>query len=143
MPAFKRYKIDLKNDGLIVPSSLWHFDDVGHTDGARKELRSILSDVLDKQDFATPKPSTLIENILKIATDKDSLFLDSFSGSGTTAHAVLKQNAEDGGNRRFILVEMDENIAQNVTAERVKRVAQGYRKGKAALTSTLSEGGGS
>ena len=139
VPAFKRYKIDLKNDGLIVPSSLWHFDDVGHTDGARKELRSILSDVLDKQDFATPKPSTLIENILKIATDKDSLILDSFAGSGTTAHAVLKQNAEDGGNRRFILVEMDENIAQNVTAERVKRVAQGYRKGKNALTPALSQ----
>ena len=140
VPAFKRYKIDLKNDGLIVPSSLWHFDDVGHTDGARKELRSILSDVLDKQDFATPKPSTLIENILKIATDKDSLILDSFAGSGTTAHAVLKQNAEDGGNRRFILVEMDENIAQNVTAERVKRVAQGYSKAKSTLTPTLSQG---
>ena len=55
-----------------------------------------------------------------------TLVLDSFAGSGTTAHAVLKQNAEDGGNRRFILVEMDDGIARNVTAERVKRVAQGY-----------------
>ena len=64
--------------------------------------------------------------------------MDSFSGSGTTGHAVLKQNAEDGGNRRFILVEMDENIAQNVTAERVRRVAQGYSKG-AVQSSTGSD----
>jgi adenine-specific DNA-methyltransferase len=61
--------------------------------------------------------------------DKDSIILDSFAGSGTTAHAVLKQNAE-GGNRRFILVEMDENIAANVTAERVRRVTHGYTNGK-------------
>jgi site-specific DNA-methyltransferase (adenine-specific)/adenine-specific DNA-methyltransferase len=54
------------------------------------------------------------------------LVLDSFAGSGTTGHAVLKQNAEDGGTRRFILVEMDENICQNITAERLKRVALGY-----------------
>ncbi|EQD26258.1 DNA methylase N-4/N-6 domain protein, partial [mine drainage metagenome] len=80
-------------------------------------------------DFATPKPSLLIQRILQIATDADSLVLDSFAGSGTTGHAVLKQNAEDGGQRRFILVEMDENIARTVTAERVKRVATGYTKG--------------
>ena len=64
---------------------------------------------------------------------KDSLILDSFAGSGTTAHAVLKQNAADGGNRRFILVEMDKDIAGTVTAERVRRAAQGYtnQKGEA------------
>ena len=73
-------------------------------------------------------------SILQIATDKHSIVLDSFAGSGITAHAVLKQNAEDGGNRRFILVEMGEGIAQNVTAERVWRVAEGYTnaKGQAA-----------
>lgn len=58
------------------------------------------------------------------------MVLDSFAGSGTTGHAVLKQNAEDGGNRRFILVEMDEGIAGNVTAERVRRAATGYTNGK-------------
>jgi site-specific DNA-methyltransferase (adenine-specific)/adenine-specific DNA-methyltransferase len=58
------------------------------------------------------------------------LVLDSFAGTGTTAHAVLKQNAEDGGKRRFILVEMDDNIARNVTRERVKRVTEGYTNGK-------------
>ena len=72
--------------------------------------------------FITPKPTRLIQRILQIATDKDSIILDNFAGSGTTAHAVLKQNAEDGGKRRFILVEMDEGIARNVTAERVRQI---------------------
>ncbi|MEI8363357.1 MAG: site-specific DNA-methyltransferase, partial [Betaproteobacteria bacterium] len=103
----------------------WTNEEVGHNQEATKELLAVIdSDV----SFETPKPTRLIQRILQIATDKDSLILDSFAGSGTTAHAILKQNAADGGNRRFILVEMDENIAQNVTAERVKRVAQGYHK---------------
>lgn len=77
--------------------------------------------------FPYPKPVTLIQYLIRSATheDRDSIILDSFSGSGTTGHAVLKQNAEDGGNRRFILVEMDEGIARDVTAERVKRVSLG------------------
>ena len=90
--------------------------------------------------FTTPKPTRLIQRILQVATDKDSLILDSFAGSGTTGHAVLKQNAEDGGNRRFILVEMDENIAQNVTRERVKRVAEGYTNAKAQTVDGLGSG---
>ncbi|MDY0147465.1 MAG: hypothetical protein RBR56_05375, partial [Halothiobacillus sp.] len=71
---------------------------------------------------------------------KDSLILYSFAGSGTTGHAVLKQNAEDGGNRRFILVEMDENIAQNVTRERVRRVAEGYTNAKGQAVEGLGGG---
>ena len=85
-----------------------------------------LAKLLDGNVFEFPKDETIIRTFVEMATDKDSLILDSFAGSGTTAHAVLKQNAEDGGNRRFILVEMDEGIARNVTAERVKRVAAGY-----------------
>jgi site-specific DNA-methyltransferase (adenine-specific)/adenine-specific DNA-methyltransferase len=73
-------------------------------------------------------------------TDKSSIVLDSFAGSGTTGNAVLKQNAEDGGNRRFILVEMDDNIAQNVTAERVKRVANGYTNAKGNVIEALGGG---
>ncbi len=80
----------------------------------------------------TPKPSRLIRHLLQIATDKDSLILDSFAGSGTTGHAVLAQNAADGGTRRFILVEMDENICRNITAQRLSRVISGYN-GVAAL----------
>lgn len=76
--------------------------------------------------FPFPKPVDLIKYFVSMIDGDEFLVMDSFGGSGTTAHAVLKQNAEDGGNRRFILVEMDENIARNVTTERVKRVAQGY-----------------
>ena len=130
VPAYKRYKHALRNADGVVPQTLWPHDFAGHTDGSRKELREVLHDVPSVSDFATPKPSLLIQRILQIATDKDSLILDSFAGSGTTAHAVLKQNAQDGGNRRFILVEMDTDIAANVTAERIKRVASGYTNAK-------------
>jgi site-specific DNA-methyltransferase (adenine-specific)/adenine-specific DNA-methyltransferase len=82
----------------------------------------------------------LIQRILQLASDKDSLVLDSFAGSGTTGHAVLKQNAEDGGNRRFILVEMDPKIARDVTAERVKRVAHGYTNAKGEYVEGLGGG---
>lgn len=75
--------------------------------------------------FITPKPTRLIERVLGIATKPDSLILDSFAGSGTTAHAVLEANRRDGGNRRFILVEM-EDYADRLTAERVRRVINGY-----------------
>ena len=74
--------------------------------------------------FVTPKPSRLIKRVLQIASDKDSIILDSFAGSGTTAHAVLALNEEDGGNRKFILVECEE-YADSVTAERVRRVING------------------
>ena len=139
VPAYKRYKHLLRNDG-VVPQTLWTHEFAGHTDGSRKELREVLHDIHSVSDFATPKPSLLIQRILQAATDKDSLILDSFAGSGTTGHAVLKQNAEDGGNRRFILVEMDENIAQNVTRERVKRVAEGYTNAKAQTVDGLGSG---
>ena len=129
VPAYKRYKHLLRNDG-VVPQTLWPHEFAGHTDGSRKELREVLHDIPSVSDFATPKPSLLIQRVLQIATDKDSIVLDSFAGSGTTAHAVLKQNVEDGGNRRFILVEMDDGIARTVTAERVKRVATGYTNAK-------------
>jgi site-specific DNA-methyltransferase (adenine-specific)/adenine-specific DNA-methyltransferase len=76
--------------------------------------------------FDTPKPVELIERILRMMNDPSALVLDSYAGSGTTGHAVLKQNAEDGGSRRFLLVEMDEGIAVRVAAERVRKVAGGY-----------------
>ena len=76
--------------------------------------------------FITPKPTGLIQRILQIATNSNDLILDSFAGSGTTGHAVLRMNKENGGNRRFILVEIDEDITRNITAERLKRVSQGY-----------------
>lgn len=107
-----------------------------YTNDGTKELIAIFGE----SPFDFPKNTQLLAEIIEQATDKDSIILDSFGGSGTTAHAVLKQNAEDGGNRRFILVEMDENIAANVTAERVRRVAQGYANAKDEQVAGLGGG---
>jgi adenine-specific DNA-methyltransferase len=93
--------------------------------------------------FATPKPTRLIKRILQIATDENDTILDSFAGSGTTGQAVLEINQEDKGNRKFILVEMEKDIAQKVTAERVKRVAKGYSVAKASGKIENIEGLGS
>lgn len=85
----------------------------------------LLFSIFNKKVFDFPKPPSLIEYIINFLANKDDIILDSFAGSGTTAHAVLNLNKEDGGNRKFILVEM-EDYAESITAERVKRVMQGY-----------------
>jgi hypothetical protein len=76
--------------------------------------------------FNYPKPKELVQHLLQIATSKDSLILDSFAGSGTTGQSTLELNQKDHGNRRFILVEMDEKTASNITAKRLRRVIEGY-----------------
>ena len=114
------------------PTNLWQYSEVGHTDEAKKALIAIFE---GKATFDTPKPARLIEMIIKVACNKDSIILDSFAGSGTTAHAVLNMNKADGGNRKFILVEMM-NYADSITAERVKRVIDGYGEGKNAVEGT-------
>lgn len=130
MPRKKTYLYE-KERGL-TPETLWFAKDVSTNERAKNELKEIFPDAIP---FATPKPHELIEQILRIATDKDSVVLDSFAGSGTTAHAVLNVNAEDGGNRKFILVEMMD-YAETVTAERVKRVIKGYGEGDKAVPGT-------
>ena len=99
-----------------------------------------LDDILDERVFAFPKPLSLIQRIISYCAPPNSLVLDSFAGTGTTGHAVLKQNAEDGGKRRLILVEMDQNIARNVTSERLRRVAQGYTNTKGQVVDGLGGG---
>ena len=138
MPRLKRYLSDVKEG--VVPQTMWFYKDVGHTQEAKKELLDLVNFNTSNDVFITPKPTRLIQRILQIATDKDSLILDSFAGSGTTGHAVLKQNTEDGGNRRFILVEMEPHIARNVTAERVRRVAEGYTNAKGEPVAGLGGG---
>lgn len=108
-----------------VPQTIWNWSEVGHTQDAKRELLSIINFGSSDDVFVTPKPTKLVERILKLATDPDSIVLDSFAGSGSTAHAVLSLNAKDGGNRRFILVECEE-YADTLTAERVRRVITGY-----------------
>ncbi len=133
-PSVIRYLSEVEG---FVPWTWWPHEEVGHTDEARKEIQSLFG---TQTAFDTPKPTRLIQRVIQIVTKPGELILDSFAGSGTTGHAVLKQNAEDGGNRRFILVEMDENIAQNVTRERVKRVAEGYTNAKGQVVEGLGGG---
>ena len=104
----------------------WPNDEVGHTQEAKREVIEILG---ESEVFDTPKPTRLIERMLRIATNPGGLVLDSFAGSGTTAQAVLALNKEDGGNRKFILVEC-EDYADKITAERVRRVVKGVPNAK-------------
>lgn len=128
-------KTYLDNVGGKLPTNLWTYSDTGHTDEAKKEIFALFD---GKAVFDTPKPRRLIEYILRIVGGKNAIVLDSFAGSGTTAHAVLNMNKQDGGHRRFILVET-EDYAENITAERVRRVITGYGEGKKAVEGT---GGG-
>ena len=134
-PAFKRYLSEAEG---VVPSTWWSHEDAGHTDEASKELTAIGLDL----PFDTPKPIRLISRLLQIATAPNDIVLDSFAGSGTTGHAVLDLNKQDGGARRFILVEMDDTIAQTVTAERLRRVITGYDKGGDPAKPVAGLGGG-
>lgn len=109
-----------------VVSTLWKYEDVGTNVEATNELKDLYNNA---RIFDTPKPTRLLERILTIATQKDSIILDSFAGSGTTAHAVMKKNKEDGGNRKFVLVELMD-YAETITAERVRKVITGYGDGK-------------
>ena len=127
-----RRKTYMESVGGKPATNYWPFSETGHTDEAKKDLLSIFG---GKVTFDTPKPARLIERVLTIATSPDSIILDSFAGSGTTAHAVLNMNKADGGNRKFILVEMMD-YADSITAERVKRVIDGYGESKKAVEGT-------
>ena len=124
-----RRKTYIDSVGGRLPTNYWPYTEVGHTDEAKKEIKTIFG---GRMPFDTPKPTRLIERVLQIAAGDDALVLDSFAGSGTTAHAVLRLNAEDGGSRRFILAELDD-YADAVTAERVRRVIVGYGEGSNAV----------
>lgn len=114
-----------------IPETLW--DNVSNSANASDEIKSLFNEIV----FDTSKPTPYINQILKICSNQDSLILDFFSGSATTAHAVMKLNAEDGGNRKYILVQLPEEIEESKPAfkagyktideigrERIKRAAQ-------------------
>jgi adenine-specific DNA-methyltransferase len=131
VPAIKRFLTEVKQG--LVPETIWTYKEVGHTQDAKKTVLEVLG---NEQVFLTPKPVELLKRIVRLSTEPDDLILDSFAGSGTTAHAVLELNKEDGGNRKFILVQQafdtkenaaeKFNICEKITRERVWRVAKGY-----------------
>ncbi|MDC4865534.1 site-specific DNA-methyltransferase, partial [Acinetobacter baumannii] len=119
-------------DENTQPSSIKYLDEVSDfllrsIISTKSEGSVYLKDIIS-ENFDYPKPVSLIETLLFSFSNKNALILDSFAGSGTTAHAVLKLNAQDGGNRRFILCEMMD-YAESITAERVRRVMEGYGEG--------------
>jgi adenine-specific DNA-methyltransferase len=122
-PNIKRFLTEVK-DG-VVPQTIWQWQEVGSTRNAKTELLNLMSSGADHEIFVTPKPTDLVQRAIELGAESDSLILDSFAGSGTTGHAVLKANAKDGGTRRFILVE-GEAYADTLTAERVRRAIHGY-----------------
>ena len=135
VPAVKRFLSEVKQG--MACQTIWKYVDVGHNQEGKKEINDIFP---ESSVFDTPKPSRLINRIIQLSTDKNAIVLDTFAGSGTTAHAVLKLNEQDGGNRKFVLVEMDEVIAESVTAERNKRVIEGYENAKGEKVAGLGGG---
>jgi site-specific DNA-methyltransferase (adenine-specific)/adenine-specific DNA-methyltransferase len=124
IPQIKRFLSEVMEGR--VPQTIWPYQDVGHTDEAKKELKAVVEFEDSKSVFITPKPRRLLERILQIGTDADSIVLDSFAGSGTTGHAVMALNNLDRGHRRFILIEMDEVVFRKVTTPRLAHATGGY-----------------
>ena len=120
-PRAKRYLSEVQEgqppDVFLSPEI------VGFNKDGTSELRDIFG---EGGVFPQPKPIKFIKFLLELLRSKDAIILDSFAGSGTTAHAVMEQNREDGGNRRFILVEVEPKIAREITAVRLERVSEGY-----------------
>lgn len=130
-------KIYLKNQEGRAPESIWFGEDVGTTREANQELKEIFG---GSSPFDTPKPVRLVERVLQVAVGPDDLVLDSFAGSGTTGQAVLSLNKQDGGHRRFVLVEVDPKISRDITAKRMSRVTEGYKKGNGETVEGLGSG---
>lgn len=114
------------------PETIWKHEEVGSNRTSKAEINKLFP---DKISFNTPKPTSLLQRILQIATNPEDIIIDSFAGSGTTGHAVLLQNKRDKGQRKFILIEMDEEIAKSITSTRLTRVINGF-------TSIVGLGGG-
>ncbi len=110
MPRLKRFLSEVKEG--VVPQTLWKFDEVGHTQESKNELIEFVGFQNTDNVIDSVRPTRLIRKMIKIGTqpDSDDIVLDFFLGTGTTAHAVLAQNAEDGGNRRFIGVQLPEPL---------------------------------
>ena len=149
MPRLKRYLADVQQG--MTPITIWKYTEVGHNQEGRQELKSLFD---GKGYFDGPKPIRLMNRILTIANlNKESIVLDFFSGSATTAHALMEQNAEDGGNRKFIMVQWPEETDENSEAfkagykniceigkERIRRAGKKIKEESPLTTKDLDVG---
>lgn len=130
-----QYVVEIEERANIIPS-IFFVDNLFSNDNARKDLDKIFDD----KTFNYPKPLSLLKMLQWISASKSSTILDFFAGSGTTLHATMQLNAEDGGNRQCILVTNNENgICENVTYERNKRVINGYTTPKGEEVAGLKD----
>lgn len=126
-PRYKRFLSEIRQTS--VPMTIWKYEEVGHSQSASQDLKKLFD---GKSKFTYPKPVGLVSRVIRLYSKKDSTVFDFFAGSGTTGQAVIELNAEDGGTRKFILSTNNENnIAEEVTYERMKRVSAGTDKYKA------------
>lgn len=149
MPRLKRYLSDVQQGMTSV--TIWKYTEVGHNQEGRQELKKVFD---NKGYFDGPKPLRLMKRILQIANlEKDSIILDFFSGSATTAHAVMLLNAEDGGNRKFIMVQLPEETTEESEAykagykniceigkERIRRAGKKIKEESPLTTQDLDTG---
>jgi hypothetical protein len=148
VPAIKRFLSEVKD---LVPETIWTYQEVGHTQDAKKEVLKILGGM---EVPLTPKPVDLIQRICWIGSEPGDIILDSFAGSGTTAHAILRMNAEGKGDRTFVLVQQPYdtkgneaehiNICESITAERACRVIKGFdyvKRGPRGKRTSMKEDG--
>lgn len=136
MPRLKRFQSEVQSGR--VPQTLWSYEEVGHTQEAKKELIAAVNFPNSDAVFETPKPTRLIHRMLQLATkpDDSALVLDFFAGSGSTLHGVMSLNAADGGNRRCILVQLPEPLPNSdggpltsiaeITKERLRMPVRKY-----------------
>ena len=104
VPSMKRFKSELRKSG-VTPMTVWQYKDVGHSQEATQKLQELMG---GKKYFTYPKPVKLVQRAIQLYSNEDSIILDFFAGSATTAEAVMKQNIDDGGYRRFIMVQLPE-----------------------------------
>ena len=149
VPRIKRFLSELRKTG-ITPMTIWKHNEVEHSQAATQKLAKLFD---GKKYFDYPKPVPLIERCLQLYTNKDSLILDFFSGSATTAHAVMQLNSEDGGNRKFIMVQLPEKTEEKSEAfkagykniceigkERIRRAGKKIKEESPLTTQNLDTG---
>lgn len=147
-------KTYLKDQGGIVPSNFWwDLEETGHNRNAKYELKGLFPELSTSAQFSTPKPTKFIDKILRLSCDKNSIVLDFFSGSATTAHAVMQLNAEDNGYRKFIMVQLPEKCDEKSEAykagykniceigkERIRRAGEKIKSESPLTTGNLDVG---